>query len=120
MLKTLPLRWITLYRSPLLAYGPRAFLYTEGFYVIPQRPRILTLTAHDLDLPSTRVTEAAQPTPTALPETTGDLRQATEHYQRNLISACLERHQHTWASAARELGLDRANLGRLAKRLGLK
>jgi len=86
----------------------------------PTRPRILTLTAHDLDLPSTRVTEAAQPTPTALPETTGDLRQATEHYQRNLISACLERHQHNWASAARELGLDRANLGRLAKRLGLK
>ena len=86
----------------------------------PTRPRILTLTAHDLDLPSTRVTEAAQPTPTTMAETTGDLRQATEHYQRNLISACLERHQHNWASAARELGLDRANLGRLAKRLGLK
>ena len=50
----------------------------------------------------------------------GDLRQATEHYQRQLISACLERHQHNWASAARELGLDRANLGRMAKRLGLK
>ena len=50
----------------------------------------------------------------------GDLRQATENYQRQLISACLERHQHNWASAARELGLDRANLGRMAKRLGLK
>jgi len=45
-----------------------------------------------------------------------NLRQATEHYQRQLISACLERHQHNWASAARELGLDRANLGRMAKR----
>lgn len=49
-----------------------------------------------------------------------DLRQATEQYQRQLISACLERHQQNWAAAARELGLDRANLGRLARRLGLK
>ncbi|MDF2793927.1 MAG: nitric oxide reductase transcription regulator, partial [Pseudomonas orientalis] len=50
----------------------------------------------------------------------GDLRQATEHFQRQVISACLERHQHNWAGAARELGLDRANLGRMARRLGLK
>jgi anaerobic nitric oxide reductase transcription regulator len=54
------------------------------------------------------------------PRGDGDLRQATEHYQSQVISACLERHQHNWASAARELGLDRANLGRMAKRLGLK
>ncbi len=58
--------------------------------------------------------------PGEIPVVTGDLRQATEHYQRQVISACLERHQHNWASAARELGLDRANLGRMAKRLGLK
>lgn len=51
---------------------------------------------------------------------TGDLREAVDAFQRNLIAACLERHQHNWASAARELGLDRANLGRMAKRLGLK
>jgi anaerobic nitric oxide reductase transcription regulator len=37
-----------------------------------------------------------------------------------LISAALERNQDNWASAARELGLDRANLGRMAKRLGMK
>ena len=86
----------------------------------PTRPRILTLTAHDLDLPSTPATKAAPDTPAQAPDALGDLRQATEHYQRTLISACLERHQHNWASAARELGLDRANLGRLAKRLGLK
>ncbi len=54
------------------------------------------------------------------PWSPGHLRQATEDYQRQIISACLERHQHNWASAARELGLDRANLGRMAKRLGLK
>ena len=49
----------------------------------------------------------------------GDLRQATEHYQRQVINACLERHQHNWASAARALQMDRANLTRLAKRHGL-
>lgn len=84
-----------------------------------ERPKILSLSAHDLDLPdvSAAVIEAPAPVPAAL---TSDLRQATEHYQRELITACLERHQHNWASAARELGLDRANLGRLAKRLNLK
>ena len=56
----------------------------------------------------------------AMPLINGDLRSATEQYQRQLISAALERHQDNWASAARELGLDRANLGRMAKRLGMK
>lgn len=51
---------------------------------------------------------------------TGDLREAMDDFQRRLIGASLERHQHNWASAARELGLDRANLGRMARRLGLK
>jgi anaerobic nitric oxide reductase transcription regulator len=55
-----------------------------------------------------------------MPLINGDLRSATEQYQRQLISAALERHQDNWASAARELGLDRANLGRMAKRLGMK
>jgi anaerobic nitric oxide reductase transcription regulator len=48
------------------------------------------------------------------------LRQATQDYQRQIINTCLERHQHNWASTARELGLNRANLARLAKRLGIK
>ncbi|WP_207815973.1 nitric oxide reductase transcriptional regulator NorR [Pseudomonas sp. BNK-6] len=89
-----------------------------------ERPKILSLDATDLDLP--RVSEKAPAVPEQALEsaplalTNGDLRQATEHYQRQLINACLERHQHNWASAARELGLDRANLSRLAKRLGLR
>ncbi|WP_025129482.1 nitric oxide reductase transcriptional regulator NorR [Pseudomonas sp. PH1b] len=89
-----------------------------------ERPKILTLDVADLDLPRAieqPATNAPPPSP-ELPAAAiqGDLREATESYQRQLISACLERHQHNWASAARELGLDRANLGRLAKRLGLK
>ncbi|MCX7080025.1 MAG: nitric oxide reductase transcription regulator [Pseudomonas sp.] len=88
-----------------------------------ERPKILSLSAADLDLPN--VTEQApspEPAtdPVVLPDAAGDLRLATENYQRQLINASLERHQNNWASAARELGLDRANLGRMAKRLGMK
>jgi len=87
-----------------------------------QRPKILTLNATDLDLKPIEAPlsqEQAPLTATAdLP--VGDLRQALDVYQRQLIQACLERHQGNWASAARELGLDRANLSRLAKRLGLR
>jgi anaerobic nitric oxide reductase transcription regulator len=85
------------------------------------RPKILSLSAADLDLPTGSVevlTEQPVVSPVSL--VAGDLREATENYQRQLISACLERHHNNWASAARELGLDRANLGRMAKRLGMK
>jgi len=86
-----------------------------------ERPRILSLSAADLDLPNASVEAAAeQPVATITQAVTGDLREATERYQRQLIGACLERHNNNWASAARELGLDRANLGRMAKRLGMK
>ncbi|MNJ68127.1 Nitric oxide reductase transcription regulator NorR2 [compost metagenome] len=87
-----------------------------------QRPKILTLDATDLDLkplePVPNHTPLVLPADRPLPG--GDLRQALDDYQRQLIQACLKRHQHNWASTARELGLDRANLGRLAKRLGLR
>ncbi|KAF0861657.1 nitric oxide reductase transcriptional regulator NorR [Pseudomonas sp. LD120] len=87
-----------------------------------ERPKILSLDAADLDLPHLSeppvVERAAQRALTA--PLNSDLRQATAHYQRQLINDCLERHQQNWASAARELGLDRANLSRLAKRLGLR
>jgi anaerobic nitric oxide reductase transcription regulator len=85
------------------------------------RPKILSLSAADLELPTGGdevLTE--QPVVSAVTLVAGDLREATENYQRQLISACLERHHNNWASAARELGLDRANLGRMAKRLGMK
>ncbi|RWU22138.1 nitric oxide reductase transcriptional regulator NorR [Pseudomonas alkylphenolica] len=87
-----------------------------------QRPKILTLDASDLDLrpvePAPEQQAALPPAATALPG--GDLRQALDDYQRQLIQASLERHEYNWASTARELGLDRANLSRLAKRLGLR
>ncbi len=89
----------------------------------PQRPRILTLEASDLDLQLAQAPSPATPAsgpqvPEHLPP--GGLREALDDYQRQLIAACLQRHQHSWSAAARELGLDRANLSRLARRLGLR
>ncbi len=82
---------------------------------------ILSLSAADLDLPTTAAqTPEVQADSPPNRQTGLDLRQATEQYQRQLITDCLERHQQNWAAAARDLGLDRANLGRLARRLGLK
>lgn len=47
------------------------------------------------------------------------LREATEDYQRTLITTVLTDANFNWAKAARELKTDRANLTRLAKRLGI-
>lgn len=48
------------------------------------------------------------------------LRATTDAHQRERIRASVERHLGNWAAAARELGVARANLHRLARRLGLK
>lgn len=95
------------------------------------RPRILTLTAEDLGLQETAVVAHAMPlalcaspldetgaTVPLAPERLG-LRQAVEAFERHCIQDTLQRHHLNWASAARELQIDRANLIRLAKRLGL-
>lgn len=87
----------------------------------PDRPRILTLTAADLALPSSGTPAQMNETVVEeLPAAVGDLRAAVDVYQQRLVTAALERNEGNWAAAARELGLDRANLLRLAKRLGIK
>ncbi len=40
-------------------------------------------------------------------------------FQRQLITQAMEENDHVWAKAARQLQLDRGNLYRQAKRLGL-
>ena len=59
--------------------------------------------------------------PFHMPETllSKGLRESTEDYQRQLITHALTEAQFNWAKAARLLKTDRANLTRLAKRLGL-
>lgn len=87
-----------------------------------QRPKILTLEAADLDVRSVTpaATVAAPPVQANLTLPEGGLREAVDEYQRQVVDECLKRHGDNWAAAARELGLDRANLSRLAKRLGLR
>jgi two-component system nitrogen regulation response regulator NtrX len=48
------------------------------------------------------------------------LAEQVEAYERRLVAASLARNNGNMAAAARELGLDRANLHRKLKRLGLK
>ncbi|KKB62738.1 transcriptional regulator [Robbsia andropogonis] len=48
------------------------------------------------------------------------LREATDAFQKRAVLTALARHDQQWADAARTLGIDRANLNRLAKRLQLK
>ena len=89
------------------------------------RARILTILPDDLEI------HAAQPQPlqatpgeTSAPAATAiapaGLRESVAEHERQLILASLQRHQGSWAAAARELQLDRANLQRLAKRLGIE
>ena len=58
-------------------------------------------------------------TPAPVAPTLG-LRDSTERHERQLIEASLARHGGSWAAAARELQLDRGNLQRMAKRLGIE
>ena len=97
----------------------RSALQALGKY--PERPRILTLHADDFNL--TAATPSSLPAATAvLPEAgaAASLKEAVAAYERSLIAASLARNANNLASTARELGVDRANLNRLAKRLGLK
>ena len=89
------------------------------------RPRILSLTAADLGLPEPGLS-AGGPRgvlPSAPPAPAGpagqSLRASVQAFERQLVQDCLQRHDYHWAAAARELQLDRANLARLAKRLGI-
>jgi anaerobic nitric oxide reductase transcription regulator len=50
----------------------------------------------------------------------GPLREEVEEFQRRRIREAVERHGGNHAAAARELGMHRANLHHLARRLGLK
>ena len=89
------------------------------------RPRIVSLSARHFDF-SLAPESGVAATPIAAIDASAasgvvpvDLRTSTEAHQRQCIQASLDRHGHNWASAARELGLHRANLVRLARRLGL-
>ncbi|MGV3682471.1 MAG: nitric oxide reductase transcriptional regulator NorR [Acidovorax sp.] len=87
-----------------------------------QRPRILTLSAEDLDLGNAN--HAAIPTaPPSVPEAPAGhlgLRGAVAQLERRMVLDALAQHGQQWAPAARTLGIDPANLARMAKRLGIE
>jgi transcriptional regulator with GAF, ATPase, and Fis domain len=45
---------------------------------------------------------------------------SAEGFQRDLILGAVEHSGGNWAAAARQLGISRSNLHKLAKRLGIK
>ena len=98
----------------------RSVLKAQGRH--QPRPRILTLTAADLGLTGAEAPRPAdlqaQPGPQA-PAPAAGLRQALDDHARALIEEGLARHARSWSAVARELRMDRANLVRLARRLGL-
>lgn len=49
-----------------------------------------------------------------------ELNDAVTEFQRILITERLQSHEQNWSQAAKALGVDRGNLHRMAKRLGLK
>lgn len=79
------------------------------------RAEHLELRAH----PPVASMQAAQPTPVTLDPALG-LRETVERLERQLIEQALRQHEGNWSAAARALRLDRANLNRLAKRLGVQ
>jgi anaerobic nitric oxide reductase transcription regulator len=86
-----------------------------------ERPRILTIEAAALGL----IDEVAvsHSSATEIPAAVvpgGTLKDSVDAFQSRLIEEALARHQGKWVDVAREMGLDRANLSRLARRLGLR
>ncbi|MBB3226743.1 anaerobic nitric oxide reductase transcription regulator [Luteibacter sp. Sphag1AF] len=80
---------------------------------------VLTLTAASLDLSDTAPGELDMPAATYdVPR--GSLRTMLAFHERRIIETHLEQHGGNWAAAARSLGIDRANLARSARRLGLR
>ncbi|WP_189686847.1 nitric oxide reductase transcriptional regulator NorR [Pseudorhodoferax aquiterrae] len=86
-----------------------------------QRPRVLSVGAGDLGLaaPPQALAVAVAPMPALLPDATVPLRQRVQAFERQAIEQALAAHAGNWAAAARALAVDRANLVRLARRLGL-
>ena len=84
------------------------------------RSQLFAVSEADLQLPLNPVAEAPGTPPPAASSEVVDLRRAVDAYQRQLIETALVRHSENWSEAARALGMDRANLSRLAKRLGVR
>ena len=84
-----------------------------------KRPRVLTVTQQDLWPTAAETFAAVTQEAIALPAAAQGLRSAVDNFERQTIAQSLAEHQGNWAATARALQMDRANLQRLAKRLGV-
>lgn len=83
------------------------------------RGRALVIEAGDLDLSARPMVPSADTTTMPREANPLPLRAALDLYERHRIEQALSRSGGNWAAAARELGMDRANLRRSAARLGI-
>jgi anaerobic nitric oxide reductase transcription regulator len=106
-------------RAALKAAGRHTEMRVPG-----SRVNIVTMATEDLDTAPVLSTPAPlrdSLQAVGMSQDTGqDLRSLVDAFQRQLIAARLTSHEGNMSAAARSLGLDRANLGRLATRLGLE
>lgn len=91
-----------------------------------RQQRSIVIDAQHLDItPSSNTSAHTQPTiNTSYPDAlslnlvaTGNLKEATERFQRQFIEVILNKHKGNQAAAAREMGVNRSNFYRLLKRL---
>ena len=94
-----------IHRAIVLA---KASSSTDDIILLPQH---FTFDGHETNLHTVKDT---------ITPTIQNLRDATDDFQRKIITQALEQSHYNWSACARELSLDIANLHRLAKRLGLK
>lgn len=82
------------------------------------RQRVTQILREDLgqEMPSTSITRAIE----SAPVDDVSFQQAIEQYKYQLISQRFQAHQHNVAETARSLNLDRGNLYRMIKRMGIK
>jgi len=82
--------------------------------------RIVTIHPRHLGLPASGVERAPArlDTDTAMVRD-ASLSSATDEFQRQFIREALAAEKGNWAAAARRMSMDRGNLRRLARRLGM-
>lgn len=89
-----------------------------------ERPKILTIEPGalgiDEGLPIIHSGEPASAGTVPVVKPGEGLKEAVDGFQKGVIVDALSRHHGKWADVARELNLDRANLSRLARRLGIR
>lgn len=96
----------------------RAALKASSRFAHCPSQNIVTLEQQDCDLVSAAVQQIDEH-PSVNQQATLNLRDAIDAYQRQIISAVLTQEHGNVAKSAKRLGVDRANLNRLLKRLGV-